>query len=249
MFDSIVIAKLEGLHSAVKSELRNSDWQNFGGKRIINLFERYEQLRSQLTKSHPNLFDDIPAKEIPPEDPLERLNLRRPQIEDLLADIEILQTIVRSYSGTASFTPTITREGVFFSGQTFDSLRSVQSLIEIATSQVWLIDNYIDSSVLDLLTSKSENVRVLILTKDITPSLRTTAQKFNQQYKGLEIRSSDLFHDRFLIIDDRDFYHFGASIKDLGKRSFMFSRIEEIFVINSLRQEFNSAWSQANVEI
>ncbi|MDE3034392.1 MAG: hypothetical protein KGJ14_00345, partial [Nitrospirota bacterium] len=83
----------------------------------------------------------------------------------------------------------------------------------------------------------------------ISDSFRTLAIAFNKPYGMLSVRTSDVFHDRFVIIDDRDFYHFGASIKDLGRRGFMFSRIEETLVVDELRKQWTNEWKKAKVEI
>jgi len=108
-----------------------------------------------------------------------------------------------------------------------------------------LIDGYISEDVLDLLTSKAEGALVRILTGRVEPALKVHAEAFNKQYGGLSLRASRAFHDRFVIVDDSLFYHFGASIKDLGGRGFMFSRIEEPMVIESLHEKFSSAWEAA----
>lgn len=114
-----------------------------------------------------------------------------------------------------------------------------------------MVDGYISDYVLDLLTIKKPEITVNILTytKTISPVLKTKATAFNKQYSNLSIRTSDAFHDRFLIIDEKDFYHFGASIKDLGNRGFMFSRIEEQKVINALCTELSQEWKKAKVEV
>jgi hypothetical protein len=143
----------------------------------------------------------------------------------------------------------VTREGVFFSGQYFDAIQRVGELLSNAQQSIIIIDGYIDQKVLDLMTVKKANVDVKILTKDITPALRTAAVAFKKQYGGLSIRRSSVFHDRFIIVDDTDFYHFGASIKDLGNRGFMFSRIEEPQIVKSLLANFAQEWGKAQVEL
>jgi hypothetical protein len=92
-------------------------------------------------------------------------------------------------------------------------------------------------------------VRVAILTKPLPPATTVLAKAFNSQHGGLAIKSSQAFHDRFIILDDADFYHFGSSIKDLGKRGFMFSRIEEAEMIDVLRKNFQHEWGIVHVEI
>src|SRR5258705_9354487 len=112
-----------------------------------------------------------------------------------------------------------------------------------------IVDGYINHRVLDLLKGKGDSVKVAILTRPTLPSeIAPLASAFNQQYGqqgALSIRTSHVFHDRFLIIDDRDVYHFGASLKDLVTRGSMFSRIEEPLVIEVLRQQLADVWKHA----
>jgi hypothetical protein len=149
----------------------------------------------------------------------------------------------------------VSREGIFLAGQTFDALRRVQNILTGAKKGIDVIDGYIDPSVLDLFTSKSGNVTVQILTKNWSVAGRNAgpmiaaAKAFLSQYGGLAMRISEAFHDRFLIIDGVDIYHFGASIKDAGKKGFMFSRIEEPAVINAIRAEWQREWNSATVVI
>lgn len=247
MIDPVVPAKLEGLRTALLGELENPRHQNYGGPRVVALFQRYETIRAEMTKTHPSLFSEFTQIPIPDGGAEGELPIRRHQIQMLLVEVESIKSVLQAYSGTQPLIPAITREGVFFAGQTFDAVRSVQNLIEVASSAIWLIDNFLDSSVFDLFTAKVSQVALKILTKDVSPSLNLAAQKFNQQYGKLEIRTPNPFHDRFLVIDDKDLYHFGASFKDLGRRGFMFSRIEEPSVIDQLKAEIVKTWNSSSV--
>lgn len=102
---------------------------------------------------------------------------------------------------------------------------------------------------LNLISAKDNAVEVSILTKKVSAALNIAASAFNKQYGNLSIRTSSAFHDRFVITDDSDFYHFGASIKDLGNRGFMFSLIEEPTVIDALRNQWKQEWAKASVII
>ncbi len=119
------------------------------------------------------------------------------------------------------------KQGIFFDGQIFDAYKFVSGLVRKANKTIVLIDNYIDETVLDLLSKKKKNVKVTILTGRITRSLELDAKKFNAQYPTLEIKKFGKAHDRFLIIDDKEVYHFGASLKDLGKKWFAFSKMDK----------------------
>jgi len=119
------------------------------------------------------------------------------------------------------------QKGIFFDGQIFDAHIFVSELIRSAKKSIILIDNYIDDSVLTLLTKKSRDVSVRILTSRITKQLALDVKKFNQQYGKLGIKQFSKSHDRFLIIDNIAIYHIGASLKDLGNKWFAFSKFDE----------------------
>ena len=116
--------------------------------------------------------------------------------------------------------------GVFFDGQIFDAYVLANKIIKSAKNSIVLIDNYIDESVLTMLGKNPKNVKVTLLTKNITKQLNLDVTKFNQQYQNIELKIFNFSHDRFLIIDNKDIYHLGASLKDLGKKWFAFSKIE-----------------------
>ncbi|NQV19497.1 MAG: ORF6N domain-containing protein [Armatimonadetes bacterium] len=116
------------------------------------------------------------------------------------------------------------KQGIFFEGQIFDAYQFVSDLFRSAKTSILIIDNYIDDSVLIHLTKKKKKVKVSIYTKNISEQLKLDAEKFNSQYKNLTLKKFNKSHDRFIIIDDKDIYHFGASLKDLGKKWFAFSK-------------------------
>ena len=124
-------------------------------------------------------------------------------------------------------------------------MRQVQSIIATVKNELVIIDGYVSVTVLDLVSGKPEAVPVRILTNGVTDSVIAAAKTFNAQYGGLSIRISPNFHDRFIIVDDSDFFHLGASIKDAGKRTFMFSRIEDRAVIEALRAKLTAEWEAA----
>ncbi len=120
-------------------------------------------------------------------------------------------------------------QGIFYNGQIFDAYSFVTDLVKSAKKTIILIDNYIDESTLTIL-SKNQNINTIIYTSKISKQLKLDIEKYNQQYKKIELKKFDLSHDRFLIIDDKEVYHIGASLKDLGKKWFAFSKMD----INSL---------------
>lgn len=119
-------------------------------------------------------------------------------------------------------------QGVFFNGQVFDAYNFVSNLVRNAKSSILLIDNYVDDTVLTLLSKRKKNVKANIYTATISQQLRLDLQKHNQQYPAIGIHLFKQSHDRFLIIDEKELYHIGASLKDLGKKLFAFSRMDSL---------------------
>jgi phage regulator Rha-like protein len=119
------------------------------------------------------------------------------------------------------------KQGVFFDGQIFDAYSFVLKLVRKARISIVLIDNYVDDSVLTLLTKRNKGVSAKIYCKRITKQLRLDLEKHNEQYPNVEIILFGAAHDRFLILDEITVYHIGASLKDLGKKWFAFSKIEK----------------------
>ena len=116
-------------------------------------------------------------------------------------------------------------EGIFYDGQIFDAYKFVTDIVKTATSSIILIDNYIDQSVLLLLSKKNKEVKVEIYTSEISESLKLDLIRYHAQYPKIEVKKFTKSHDRFLIIDNQTVYHIGASLKDLGKKWFAFSKI------------------------
>ncbi len=118
------------------------------------------------------------------------------------------------------------KQGIFFDGQIFDAYKFVSDLFRSAKKSVVIIDNYIDDTVLVHLTALSRSINVSIFTKTVSEKLKLDVEKFSRQYFHIEIKEFKRSYDRFIIIDEKDVYHFGASLKDLGKKWFGFSRFE-----------------------
>ncbi|TKC09699.1 ORF6N domain-containing protein [Pedobacter frigoris] len=117
-------------------------------------------------------------------------------------------------------------KGIFYNGQVFDAYTFVSDIIRNAKTSIILLDNYVDDTVLTLLGKRNNDVTATIYTKTISNQLRLDLQRYNSQYSAIEIEIFSDAHDRFLIIDDTELYHIGASLKDLGKKWFAFSRMD-----------------------
>ena len=148
----------------------------------------------------------------------ERMDKRIGRIENTLAaHQEKIDFFVRT-----SLPP---HQGIFYDGQIFDAYTFINDRIREATTRIILIDNYIDDSVLTILSKRADKVTATIYTKKPSAQLQLDIQKHNAQYPPIEIVEFDRSHDRFLCIDEM-VYHLGASIKDLGKKWFAFNRME-----------------------
>lgn len=119
-------------------------------------------------------------------------------------------------------------QGIFFDGQIFDAYVFITSIIKEAKQQIILVDNYIDETVLVLLSKRNENVKATIYTKSISPQLRLDLVKHNSQYPEIKMEILTEAHDRFLLLDEKELYHIGASLKDLGKKWFAFSKMNSM---------------------
>jgi hypothetical protein len=169
-----------------------------------------------------------------------RIESKKEMLRSFIQELEIIPPIRPSVD--------VRRQGVFFAGQTFDALSVAAQIFASAKRSVVLIDGFIGADTLNLLPTAS-GITTKILTKPLSPVVKTLCRAFNTQYGSLEVKSSLAFHDRFVVIDDECFYHFGASVKGLGKKAFMFSRIEEPQIIAAIQSKFLVEWNVATAEI
>ena len=118
------------------------------------------------------------------------------------------------------------KQGIFFDGQIFDAYKLLADIIKSAKKSIYLVDNYIDESVLTIFSKRKSKIIVKIFTKTITKQMKLDVKKYNLQYPKVDLIQLNKAHDRFLIIDQKIVYHFGASLKDLGKKWFAFTKME-----------------------
>ncbi|MHB8277405.1 MAG: hypothetical protein ACYDIA_07105 [Candidatus Humimicrobiaceae bacterium] len=243
--------KLIALKKLLDSWIENPRVSILDPRNTLDIFERYERIRNNIKTQYPNFFDDLPVRQIPKSSGTTDFNGRGyieiDHFELLLKDINYCLDILSNTPAVNIPSMTVSKEGIFFAGQYFDAFLKVSEILKSANKSIFIIDNYINDEVLNSLTIKKQDVIINILTnsRSIIPQLKSAVASFNKQYKNLEIRISDVFHDRFILIDYNDLYHFGASIKDAGNRGFMFSRIEEVEIINLLKKKFNEEWNKA----
>ena len=129
------------------------------------------------------------------------------------------------------------KQGIFFDGQIFDAHKLLSDIIRTAKRSIMIIDNYIDDTILALLTKRKKNVIVKIFTAKITKQMKLDVQKYNEQYPKVELIELTKAHDRFIIIDEKQVYHLGASLKDLGNKWFAFTKMNNdgILLIDHLK--------------
>lgn len=126
------------------------------------------------------------------------------------------------------------KQRIFFDGQIYDAYSLIVDIIKKANHKILIIDNYIDDSVLKMLTKKKNNVEAVILTSDKSNIDNLDIKKFNKEYPILKVAKTNKFHDRFIVIDNKEMYHLGASIKDLGKKCFAINKIEDMKIIEKI---------------
>ena len=126
------------------------------------------------------------------------------------------------------------KQKIFFQGQIYDAYSLIIDIIKKAHNKILIIDNYIDDSVLKMLTKKKDNVEVVIFTSNHSNIQNIDIKKFNKEYPTLKVAKTNKFHDRFIVLDNTEMYHLGASIKDLGKKCFGINKIEDIKIIKSI---------------
>jgi len=131
------------------------------------------------------------------------------------------------------------KQKIFFKGQIYDAYELIIDIIKTAKTKILIIDNYIDDTILKMLQKKSKNVEVIILTSQNCNLTKLDVKKFNEQYPTLKIAKTDRFHDRFIVIDNKELYHCGASLKDLGKKCFGINKIQGIDFIENINKIIN----------
>ncbi|MBA3025301.1 MAG: DNA-binding protein [Sulfurimonas sp.] len=144
------------------------------------------------------------------------------ELENVVAFLKLKVENISSLIKDNSMKPS---KGIFFDGEIYDAYVFVNNLLKSAKNEIVLIDNYIDEGVFTLF-SKYPNLKIIIYSHTITKQLKLDYQKYKSQYKNIELKEFKNAHDRFMIIDNTEIYHIGASIKDLGKKWFAFSKFE-----------------------
>ena len=187
----------------------------------IQIMNAFVQMRHFLS-ANSSLFarlDSVEKQQIETE---EKLNRNLVQIHEKLDVHE--KNFEKVF--TALEAADLPKQGVFCDGQIFDSYKFASDLIRKAKTSIVLVDNYVDDTVLSMLDKRKSKVSATIYTQGISKQFALDLQKHNAQYAPIDVRVLKNFHDRFLFIDEKTIYHIGASLKDLGKKVFGFSKLE-----------------------
>ena len=158
------------------------------------------------------------------------------RFKELENDVILLKSKVENISNLLEDKTLKPKQGIFYDGQIFDAYVFINDLFKIAVDEIILIDNYIDETVF-IFFSKYTNIKIKIYTKIISKQLKLDFEKYKTQYRNIELKEFKNSHDRFLILDKKEIYHIGASLKDLGKKWFAFSKfeIENLKILEKLK--------------
>jgi hypothetical protein len=257
-----LIRKFDALMNRVAENLEDRDYDEpleyFDPDMAVPLFERWIKIRAELLATEPEL-DDVPPCVLPTpkHDAREgdfdgRGYIGRAALWRMWKEMKDVSDVLKHPSRKAS-PVSFGREGVFVGGQSFDAMLAITSIVRAATKSITLVDGYVSEQTLALLSAKADPVVAKMLTfgRSASPTFVGHAKAFNAQYNvgpPLEVRTTAAFHDRFIVVDDADCYHFGASIKDAAKKNaFMFSRLEEPAMVAALKAEIAKQWIAATV--
>ena len=132
----------------------------------------------------------------------------------------------------------------FVEGQYFDAFSAIKEIIKKAETSIVLVDGFVNADTLAFFPGKEPKIKLRILTnsKSISTEFQRAMDLYNKQYENLQIESSKNFHDRFLVLDEKMFYHIGASIKDAGNKTFMFTKIEDEDIMDTIRKKIHKEW-------
>ncbi len=176
--------------------------------KIVNIFM---QMRKKFSENN-QVFERLTSLEY-------KLLEQEKKINNILGDLKFEENI---------------KQKIFFKGQIYDAYSIIIDIIKSANKKILIIDNYIDDNVLKMLSKKKKDVEVTILTSIKSNIEKLDIKKFNKEYPILKLEKTNKFHDRFIIVDNKEMYHLGASIKDLGKKCFGINKIEDIKIVEKI---------------
>jgi len=235
----------DGELDKISTVAKNATVQNEGGREILREIEYYNldviisvgyRVKSPKGVKFRQWATNVLKSYIQNGYAINSEKITHQRFKELESDVSLLKSQVANISKGLENSTIQPKHGIFYDGQVYDAYAFVNDLLKSAKNEVVLIDNYIDESVFTLF-SKYPNLKIKIYTHTISKQLRLDFQKYDAQYKNIELVEFKKAHDRFLIIDNSEIYHIGASLKDLGKKWFAFSKfeIEALEVLGRLR--------------
>lgn len=216
--ESVVSSILEHttIHGAISEKTQKTKIKFYNIDAVLAVGYRVNSLRaSQFRIWATNILKDYLLKGYVLNN---RMNRLEDNVQELSQKVKQIDLQIHSHL--------IPKQGVFFNGQIFDAYQLASKIIRTAKKRIVLIDNYINDETIKHLSKKENGVEVILLTKTIGNRLELDVKKANEQYGNFELKMFTQSHDRFLILDDTEVYHLGASLKDLGKKWFAFSKLE-----------------------
>lgn len=177
----------------------------------IKIVNTFMQMRKNFSENN-QVFERLTSLEY-------KLLEQEKKINNILGDLKFEENI---------------KQKIFFKGQIYDAYSIIIDIIKSANKKILIIDNYIDDNVLKMLSKKKKDVEVTILTSIKSNIEKLDIKKFNKEYPILKLEKTNKFHDRFIIVDNKEMYHLGASIKDLGKKCFGINKIEDIKIVEKI---------------
>lgn len=230
--ESVVSSILEHttIHGAISEKTQKTKIKFYNIDAVLAVGYRVNSLRaSQFRIWATNILKDYLLKGYALNN---RMNRLEDNVQELSQKVKQIDLQIHSHL--------IPTQGVFFNGQIFDAYQLASKIIRTAKKRIVLIDNYINDETITHLSKKEKGVEVILLTKIIGNQLELDVKKANEQYGNFELKMFTQSHDRFLILDDTEVYHLGASLKDLGKKWFAFSKLEIKSVVGIVQKIKNS---------
>lgn len=223
-----IIAKLNAIYNLAR-RIKKEYPSTIPREEIDRLYINFLTTTEKADKLRPDLFGDYKICKIEKHLIAESSRFNKIVIEKICSDISYYLDIFDGITDMLVANLSLTKEGIFFKGQSFDALIKIGEIIESANNEIILIDSYIDDKIIHFIKSKNTKSYLTIVTsnKTMNDALKYSIELAEKQYGKLKVIYNDSFHDRFVLIDKSEIYHFGASLKDAGKKGFMYSIIQE----------------------
>ena len=192
---------------------------------------KYNNIKTEIEHNYPEISDGLSKNNID---------------SIIIYEIDYLLNIFKNMPELPNIN--LRKEGIFLNGQEFDAFLFIGEIISEADINICLIDNFINDEVLEILSSKrSKEIEVKIITSNRAniDLIKIAKRKFDAQYRNIQIKISENFHDRFVFIDEKYIYHLGCSMGDAGNRTFMFSRIGDPEIVDILNKKWNVEWAKS----